>query len=97
MYKILNFIAAVFALLGTLLIGNMLYEHLTGGFENGEGMAILVFQLFGVICAGLALVLGFIGRLLAKRKNEAPGRLGTFAMGLALLTLLMLILAMIFG
>ena len=88
MHKFIAFIAAAFAMLGALSIALMFYGH----FNEG-GMAVLAFQLWGVIASVAALVLGFLARVLSKGLPTPSA--AKFAMGLGAISLLALILGFV--
>lgn len=85
MHKYIGFIAAAFAILGALSIALMFYGHF-----NESGMAVLAFQLWGLIATIAALAFALISRFMAKAKSLSPHGASKFAIGLSILTLLSL-------
>lgn len=70
MHRLLNILIIATAILTMLIIGHLVYSLITSGFDNGQGMAIVVLQLFGAILSSATLGLGIITFILAKYKHE---------------------------
>jgi len=91
MHKYIGFIAAAFAVLGALSIALMFYGH----FNEG-GMAVLAFQLWGLISIVSALVFALVSRFMAKYKSTLPHGASRFAIAVSIIILISLGLGMIF-
>ena len=91
MHRYIGIISAIFAVLGFASTAIMFWLHATNG-----GMAILFFHLWGVIASVAAVVIGFLGRWMAKRVPTPISRASDFGMGLGLGVLLAQLIGFLF-
>lgn len=88
---VLSIIALMTGVLAALNVGYMFYGFFTGAFSNGAGMAILFFQLWGVIFASLAVGFGVLSRFLFRRAALLIPWTANAGLGLGVLSGLMLL------
>lgn len=84
MRSLVNVLALVGIALTVLAVGGYYVGLIGGEFEGPQGMAILVYQLFGLIGAGAALLFGFVGRLMDRRVPVPAGRVANTAIAVGL-------------
>lgn len=81
MRNLINVLTLFGVILAFLNIGRLIFGIVTGGFAEGEAIAIVLFQLWAAIGAFFALVFGFIGRAMDNRKKAKVS--STSLMGIA--------------